>query len=56
MGLNNLRVLYKVLLNFGITMVVDILKWEDQKSKSKHELVILIMLFKHILFLRIYLR
>ena len=55
-GLNAFRESYNILLDFDITIVVEILKWEGQKLKLKHEFTILIKLYKHILFLRICLR
>jgi len=56
MGLNTFGESYNVLLGFSITIVVEILKWEGQKPRSKHEFAILITLCKHILSLRICLR
>jgi len=55
-GLNALGESYNILLGFGITMVVEILKCEDQKPKLKHEFAMLTKFFKHISSLRIYLR
>jgi len=55
-GLNAFGELCDILLGFDIIIVVEILKWEDQKPKLKHEFTILIKLYKHILFLRICLR
>ena len=55
-GLNAFGELYDILLGFNIIIVVEILKWEDQKPRLKHEFTILIKLYKHILFLRICLR
>ena len=56
MGLNALRELYDVLLGFGITIVVEILKWEDQKPKSKHKFAMLTKFHKYILSLSMCLR
>jgi len=53
MGLNALGESYDILLGFGITIVVEILKWEGQKPKSKHEFAILAKFFKHVLSLSI---
>jgi len=50
MGLNGLEELYDILLSFGITMVVEILKCKGQKPKSKHKFTILTKFFKHIFF------
>ena len=55
-SLKNLDMLYEDLLGFRITMVVEILKWNGQWPKSKHALVILIILFKQTLSLNTYLR
>ena len=46
-GLKDLGVSYKNLLGFGITIIVDVLKWDGQKPRSKHTLAILMILFKH---------
>ena len=56
MGLNTFGESYNILLDFSITIVVEILKWEGQKPRLKHEFTILIMLCKYILSLRICLR
>jgi len=55
-SLNVLGESYDILLGFGITLVVEILKCEGQKPKSKHEFTILTKFSKHILSLRICLR
>ena len=55
-GLKNFGELYDILLGFGITIVVDFLKWLDQYPISKHALAITIMFFKHVLSLIMYLR
>jgi len=54
--LNTLEELYNVLSGFGITIVVEILKWKGQKPKSKYEFTILTKFFKHVLSLSICLR
>ena len=53
-SLNALGELYNIFLGFGITMVVENLKYKGQKPKLKHEM--LTKFFKHVLFLRICLR
>ena len=49
-GLKDLGELYNNLLGFGITTIIDVLKWDSQKPRSRHALAILIILFKHSLF------
>jgi len=44
--LKDLGVLYNVLLGFGITMVVELLKWLGQYPTSKHAFAIAMMFFK----------
>ena len=55
-GLNDFRELYDSLFGFGITIVVDVLKCEGQKPSSRQVLAILVIFFKHVESLRIYLR
>ena len=47
---------YDSLLGFGMIMDVNILKWDGQLPNLKHTSVILIILFRHELFLTIHLR
>ena len=56
MGLNNFRESYDGLFSFRITIVIDVLKCESQKPSSRQALVILVMFFKYIEFLRICLK
>ena len=55
-GLNDLEVLYNILLGFGIIMVVNILKWVGQYQISRQAFVMLTMFFTHNLSLMICLR
>jgi len=55
-GLNDLGKSYDFLLGFRMTIVIDVLKWEDHWSSSKHVLVMSIVLFRHLLFLTIHFR
>ena len=55
-GLNNFEKSYDSLLDFRITIVVNILKWKGQWPSSKHVLAMLIIPFRHVLFLMIILR
>ena len=55
-GLKDLGELYDSLLGFGMTIVIEVLKWKDQWSKLIHILAMLIILFKHALSLMILLR
>ena len=55
-GLNDFGELYDTLFSFGLTTVVDILKWAGQWPSLKQVLPILMIPFKHYLFLKIYLR
>ena len=51
-GLNVLEELYASLLDFGITINEEILKWEGQWPNSKHVLAMLMIYFRHNLFLK----
>ena len=53
---NDLVELYKALLSLGMIIVVDILKWDGQWSKSIQVLVMLVSLLMYSLFLTIFLR
>lgn len=55
-SINDFGKSYDTLFGFGITMVIDILKWAGQWPSSKQALAILMIPFKHNLFLRICLR
>ena len=55
-GLKDFGKSYDSLLDFRITTIVDFLKWSGQCPFSKHVLAMLMMFFKHILFLIICLR
>jgi len=55
-GLKDLEELYDFLFGLRITTVVDLLKCEGQYPNSIQALAIPIILFKHLLFLRIILR
>ena len=55
-GLKDLEELYNFLLGFGMIIDVNILKWDGQWPNSKHASAILIILFRHELFLTIHLR
>ena len=56
MGLKDFSELYNILLGFGIMIVIEFLKWLGQYPISKHTLAIVMMFFKHVLFLIIHLR
>jgi len=56
MDLKNFSESYNILLGFGITIVVEFLKWLGRCSKSKHALAMAIMLLKHVLSLMMLLR
>jgi len=47
---------YDILLGFGITIVIEFLKWLGQCPKSKHALAMVMILLKHVLSLIILLR
>ena len=55
-SLNNFGELYDALFGFGMTMVVNILKWAGQWPSSIQALAILMIPFKYDLFLRIHLK
>ena len=55
-GWNNTAELYKVLFGLRIIIVVEVLKWDGQWSRSIHVLAILISLLMYSLFLIIFLR
>jgi len=54
--LNDLEESYNSLLGFGMTIVIDVLKYKGYLPSSKHTLAMLIILFRHLLFLIIYFR
>ena len=56
MGLKDLGELYDVLLGFGMTIVVEFLKWLGQYSILIYALVMAMMFFKQVLSLTTYLR
>ena len=56
MGPNDFRESYDSLLGFGMTIVVEVLKWEDQWPNSKHVLAMLIISFRYVLSLMMLLR
>jgi len=49
MGLKNFGESYNILLGFGITIVIEFLKWLGQYPILKHVLAIAMMFFKHVL-------
>ena len=55
-GLKDLEELYNSLLDFGMIIDVNTLKWDGQWPNSKHTSAMLITLFRHDLSLTIYLR
>ena len=55
-GLKNLGESYNFLLGFEMMIDMNILKWEGQWPNSKHTSAMLIILFRHNLFLTIHLR
>ena len=55
-GLNNLGELYDFLFSLGITTVVDFLKCEGQYPNSMHVLAMWMIILRHSLSLRIFLR
>ena len=56
MSLNDFGELYNSLFGFGMTIIVDVLKWENQWLNSRQVLVILMMPFKYVLSLIMLLR
>jgi len=56
MGLKDLEESYDSLLSLGMTMNIEVLKCKDQWPNSKHILAMLIIFFRHNLFLMILLR
>ena len=56
MGLKDLGESYNALLGFGITMVIEFLKWLGQYPISIHALAMVMMFFKHVLSLTTRLR
>lgn len=56
MSLKDLGKSYDSLLDLGMTMNIEVLKWEDQWPSSKHTSAILMILLRHPLFLIILLR
>ena len=56
MGLKDLKELYNFLFDFGMIIVIDILKYEGQWPSSKYVLAMLMILFRYALFLMIFLK
>ena len=56
MGLKDLDVSYDILLGFGITIVVELLKWLGQYLALKHAFAIAMMFFKQFLSFIMHLR